>query len=161
VTRQEFVAGLVELGRRHGDIPIYGSAAWEALNNLDPRRLASIVRAAEAWRLDGEPAAVRARLLRHREEVLKEAERLAVDRLRQLSYDLAGATDWKALAAAWKPAGDWARLRVYDAPAPRQGQPWTADDLDRNKWRETKPPPPRWMFGPGPIRVTAEGGAAA
>ena len=58
--RSELGDGL--LGRRHGDIPIWGSDEWEALPSDDPRRFASVIRAAEAWRLDGEPDAAWRRL---------------------------------------------------------------------------------------------------
>ena len=108
------------VNRQYGDLPIYGSAEFEALASDDPRSLASIVRAAEAWRLDGEPEAVRARLLSQREEVLEEADRLAVDRLRQLSYDLAGATDWTAHRGGVetsRPMGTAAYLRRADTPS--------------------------------------------
>jgi hypothetical protein len=59
---RDYVNRLLALGRRYGDLPIYGSAAWEALPTTDPRRFASVVAAAECWRLDGEPEAVKRRL---------------------------------------------------------------------------------------------------
>jgi Protein of unknown function (DUF2742) len=88
MTREEFVNRLLDLGRRHGDIPIYGSNEWEALDRDDPRRFASVVRAAEAWRLDGEPEAVRRRL--------EEDDWLVRYRIRQAGLDVHGRgdTDW-------------------------------------------------------------------
>jgi Protein of unknown function (DUF2742) len=88
VTRAEFVARLVELGWRHGELPIYGSPDWEALDAVDPRRFASVVRAAECWRLDGEPEAVRERLT--------ENDWLVRYRVREGGLDVHGRgdTDW-------------------------------------------------------------------
>lgn len=59
---RDYVDRLLTLGRAEGDLPIYGSAAWEALPTADPRRFASVVRAAECWRLDASPEAVKQRL---------------------------------------------------------------------------------------------------
>jgi hypothetical protein len=59
---RDYVNRLLALGRRYGDLPIYGSAAWEALPTTDPRRFASVVRAAECWRTENEPEAVKRRL---------------------------------------------------------------------------------------------------
>jgi hypothetical protein len=99
MTRREYVNRLLELGRRHGEIPIYASPEWEALEPTDPRRFAAVVRAAECWRLDGEPDAIRQRLA--------EDDVLARARVRLASYDVAGATDWAE--AASRPS--WAELQ--------------------------------------------------
>jgi len=58
-----------------------GSPEWEELPAADPRRFAAVVRAAEAWRRDGTPEAIAARLRaelddadllkRHRNELLE------------------------------------------------------------------------------------------
>jgi hypothetical protein len=88
LTRAEFVTRLLDLGRRYGDIPIYGSDEWDQLVPADPRRFASVVRAAECWRLDGEPEAVRRRLA--------EDDWLVRYRIRQAGLDVHGRgdTDW-------------------------------------------------------------------
>lgn len=44
------------------DVPIYGSTEWFALPRKDRRRLASMARAAEAWRRDGDALVVAAAL---------------------------------------------------------------------------------------------------
>lgn len=85
MNRQEYVRRLIDLGHRHGDIPIYGSPEWEALDTTDPRRFASVVRAAECWRLDGEPDAIRDRLA--------ENDLLTAVRIREVSHDLSE-IDW-------------------------------------------------------------------
>lgn len=59
---RDYVDRLLKLGRRTGELPIYGSPEWEALPTTDPRRFASVVAAAECWRLDSEPEAVKRRL---------------------------------------------------------------------------------------------------
>jgi hypothetical protein len=88
MNRAEFVARLLHLGLQHGDIPIYGSTEWDALPTANPRRFASVVRAAEAWRLDGTDDAIR----EHAEHQLALAETIAEQiaraRLRALSWDL-------------------------------------------------------------------------
>jgi hypothetical protein len=63
VSRAEFVVTLLRLGGQVGPIPTYGSPEWEQVPDGDPRRLAAVVRAAECWRLDSEPEAVRRRLV--------------------------------------------------------------------------------------------------
>jgi Protein of unknown function (DUF2742) len=90
LSRAEFVRRLLELGWRHGELPIYGSPQWEALAVDDPRRFASVVRAAEAWRLDGTDEAIRARLL----DELEVADLLARWRVRMAGLDVRGTTDW-------------------------------------------------------------------
>jgi hypothetical protein len=99
VTRREYVRRLLGLGRRHGEIPVYGSPEWEALPPADPRKFAAVVRAAECWRLDGEPDAVRRRLA--------DDDLLVRARVRLASYDVADATDWTD--AAGRPS--WAELQ--------------------------------------------------
>jgi hypothetical protein len=89
VTREEFVARLFDLGRRHGEIPTYGSDEWDHLVPDDPRRFASVVRAAECWRIDGNDA-IRARLL----DELADADLYTRWRVRMASHDVRGDTDW-------------------------------------------------------------------
>jgi hypothetical protein len=81
---------LVDLGHSCGDIPIYGSPEWAALDRLDPRRFASVVRAAECWRQEGTAEAIRARLL----DELEVADLIARWRVRMASHDVRGDTDW-------------------------------------------------------------------
>lgn len=75
-----------------GDIPIYGSPEWDALDDTDPRKVAACVRAAEAWRQDGEPDAIRAQVL----DDLAQIERYFAYRMRQASKDLRDGHDWAA-----------------------------------------------------------------
>ena len=90
LTRAEFVGRLLDLGHSCGDVPIYGSDEWEQLDAVDPRRFASVVRAAECWRSEGEPDAVRARL----KQELAESDRLVIARLGSAHDDVHGDTDW-------------------------------------------------------------------
>ncbi|HET6755939.1 MAG TPA: DUF2742 domain-containing protein [Jiangellaceae bacterium] len=92
MTRQEFVTRLLDLGRRHGEIPLYDSDEWEALDDLDPRRFASVVRAAERWRIDGTDDAIRNRLL----DELADADMFVRWRVREAGLDVhgRGSTDW-------------------------------------------------------------------
>jgi hypothetical protein len=62
MTRTEYVHQLICLGHARGELPIYGSPEWEALDQADPRWLASTLRAAECWRLDGTVDNIRTRL---------------------------------------------------------------------------------------------------
>jgi Protein of unknown function (DUF2742) len=111
-SRAEFVRRLLDLGRRHGDIPIYGSPEWEQLDVGDPRRFASVVRAAECWRRDGEPGAIREQL----ERELAENDLLARWRVRQAGLDVHGGTDWAAVANR-APIAVLRRLRTYEPEA--------------------------------------------
>ena len=92
LSRERFVARLLELGRRYGDIPIYGSPEWEALDDLDPRRFASVVRAAECWRRDGDEE-LHVRL----DEELHVADLLARWRVRMAGLDIRGDADWSRI----------------------------------------------------------------
>ena len=120
LTRAEFVARLLDLGRRCGEIPIYGSEEWQALDDLDPRRFASVVRAAEAWYAEGTDGAIRARLL----DELAVADLLARWRVRAAGLDVPGAID------DWPRAMDVAQARAagYEA-LERTERPWSADEL--------------------------------
>jgi hypothetical protein len=66
------------------DIPIYGSPEYHELPQDDPARLASIERAAEAWRLMWTVEAVAARL----KAEINFNDQYTAWRLRQLSNDL-------------------------------------------------------------------------
>lgn len=90
----EWSAKLIRLGHRKGVIPIYGSHEWHQLEPTDPRKFASVVRAAEAWRQDGTDEAIATRL--HAE--FADNDRLAAWRLRQMSHDLSAGLDWRAQA---------------------------------------------------------------
>ncbi len=49
-----WAARLIAAGQAAGALPLYGDAVWRLLADDDPRKVAATVRAAEAWRLDGE-----------------------------------------------------------------------------------------------------------
>jgi Protein of unknown function (DUF2742) len=104
MTRVEFVA-LFPAGP---DTPLYGSVEWETLHPADPRRYASVVRAAECWRRDGTDGAIRARV----EQELAEQNWLAAWRLRRMSGDLSDAADWRAISRL-TPITELRRLRAY------------------------------------------------
>ncbi|WP_146776702.1 hypothetical protein [Parafrankia sp. Ea1.12] len=53
---------MIDTGRESGRIPRYGSAEWLALAADDPRRMAAVLVAAEAWRLETSPEWIRARI---------------------------------------------------------------------------------------------------
>lgn len=68
-------------------VPLYGSPEWAALSDNDPLRVASCVRAAEAWAAAGDPAALAARL----------ATEIAVARAQERpEHRLADAIGWAA-----------------------------------------------------------------
>ena len=49
--------GLIDRGHRVGDIPLFGSPEWCRMPDSDPRKAASVVRAAMAWLTEGEDLA--------------------------------------------------------------------------------------------------------
>ena len=102
ISRDTFVRRLLELGYRHGDIPIYGSPAWEQLPASDPRRFAAVVRAAECWYQDGTDDAIRARLTQE----LADNDMLCRYRIRAAGRDVHEAVD------------DWGR--VYEVVTARR-----------------------------------------
>ena len=78
-----------------GSLPLYGSAAWWALDEDDPRRWASVVRAAACWRHESRLEVIDQRM---QEELLR-VDQLVLERVRAASHDVSGALDWNALAA--------------------------------------------------------------
>lgn len=77
-----------------GEPPVYASPRWQQLAPTDPLWLAAIMRAAEAWRLDGTTAAIAAQL--------DDADRDVARRIRQASWDVAGQPGdslWPVIAA--------------------------------------------------------------
>lgn len=72
-TREEWVARYLTAAR--GPLPVYGTPEWEALPD-GPEKVASVVRAAECWRLDGERLAER---LQAELEAVQRAEKAAED----------------------------------------------------------------------------------
>jgi hypothetical protein len=87
LNRTEYVRRLLRLGQRYGEIPIYGSDEWEALGSTDPRKFASVVRAAECWRRDGEPEAIHQHIADH----IDHNNRFTAWRLRAASHDVSQA----------------------------------------------------------------------
>lgn len=62
MSARDWAKTLIQRGRDAGQLFEYGSPAWDKLPPSDPRRIASCVLAAEAWRAFWEPEAVRRRL---------------------------------------------------------------------------------------------------
>ncbi|MDQ1626408.1 MAG: hypothetical protein QOI54_152 [Actinomycetota bacterium] len=79
---------------QYGDLPRYGSRQWEALQPGDQRRWAAVIVAAEAWRDHCSPERVAGDL---RQQMADEDAAL-YRRVREASWDVAGARDWAALA---------------------------------------------------------------
>ena len=108
------------------DIPIYRSAAFAALPPDDPRRWASMRRAADCWWAEGQPAVIRSRLL----DEFEVADLLARWRVRAAGDDVRGDTDWPRVQAIVI-----ARAAGY-VPPERTPRPWTAEQLGMSTWRE-------------------------
>lgn len=87
------------------DIPILGSPEWDALHRDDPRKIASIARAALAWWRDGQPDAVRERL----ETDLAEVNRLAKWRTAQALAEIEDA--WREHRRGRHRVVSWAELQ--------------------------------------------------
>ena len=78
-----------------GSLPLYASRAWYALEPTDPRRWASVIRAAACWRDSCRLESIDERI----QAELERVDQLAVERVRAASHAVAGAADWNALAA--------------------------------------------------------------
>ena len=83
-----------------GSLPLYASAAWFALAEDDPRRWASVIRAAACWRNESRLDVIAERV----DAELARVDALALERVREASHDISEATDWAAVAAS--PAHD-------------------------------------------------------
>lgn len=90
-------ARTIQLARRHGTIPRYGSLTWQALPAHDPLRYAAIVVAAECWRRDTTDQAIRHRLATELADARALALALVRDANRDLSRALQAHVDWKAV----------------------------------------------------------------
>jgi len=55
----DWAAGMIGRGHKLGEIPRYGSPAWEALPQGDARAVAAVVQAAESWRWHCHPETVK------------------------------------------------------------------------------------------------------
>ena len=80
--------------RTLGSLPLYDSAAWHALEADDPRRWASVIRAAACWRYESRLDVIAERV----EAELARVDQLALERVRGASHDVSAATDWAAMA---------------------------------------------------------------
>ena len=78
-----------------GTIPLYASRSWWALPEDDPRRWASVVRAAACWRHESRLDVIDQRM----QAELERVDQLVVERMRSASHDVSSALDWNALAA--------------------------------------------------------------
>jgi hypothetical protein len=90
------------------DVPIYRSDEYHSLALDDQRRWHSTIRAADCWWLDGQPEAIRRRLL----DEIEFNDRFAAWRVRMLSNDLSTATDWDT-ASRRRSWVELERLRSY------------------------------------------------
>jgi hypothetical protein len=99
-------AHLRRLVARCDDIPLLADLDGDMAT---PCAVAAIARAALRWHLDGQPEAVRERLLAE----IEFNDRFSAWRMRALSHDLSGATDWVAASrrASW---AELQRLRMYE-----------------------------------------------
>jgi hypothetical protein len=89
-------------------VPLYRSPEFDALDPDDTLRWQSTIRAADAWWAEGQPNAIRARLL----DELADDDALVRWRLRHMSWDLSEAADWSAIANL-TPIAELRRLRLY------------------------------------------------
>ena len=81
----------IRAAREVGVIPDYGSTEWAELAARDPRRWASVIRAAEAWRDYRSPERA---ALDYRDE-----EDEFIRRMRSASVDVSTSTNWAAIAS--------------------------------------------------------------
>ncbi|GAC1332365.1 MAG: hypothetical protein NVSMB13_21020 [Mycobacteriales bacterium] len=110
---ERWVAGVIERGRAVGVLPRYGSDGWFALAPNDPRRLAALVLAAEAWRTDGTATSVARRFL---------MEMVETKRLKELEDERAHAQVARGVRAlATIPPVVSTADRIAAARAPRPG----------------------------------------
>jgi hypothetical protein len=104
VTAAEWAETLIAQGATAGEVPLYGSEEWEALPDTDPRRVASVVRAAEAWRRDGQAEHLATRLQ------IELAESDLVVRMRMTGAELDARVGYVASTAP-----SWAELQLRRA----------------------------------------------
>lgn len=79
-------------------VPQYGSAEWERLPVTDPRKSLAVWIAAASWNAYWGTDAVAERLTQDLELVGDIVDHEVRRRVREMSYDLAAATDWRKVA---------------------------------------------------------------
>lgn len=82
-------------------IPVFGSPAWCGLDDDDPLRVVSAIRAGVAWVV--ETHSLRERLAAE----LRAADLDVVARVRAASLDVAGGTEWSEQARQIRQRADW------------------------------------------------------
>lgn len=102
--RRAYVVPLIRRGRDAGPVHAYGSRAWELLPDSDPRKVAAVCIAAEAWATEADEDTIRERLeveiahLRHQLDTA-DAERFAT-----VAADVrrhANAPTWSEVRERW------------------------------------------------------------
>jgi hypothetical protein len=128
---------LLALVARCDDVPLISELTAADIGTA--RGTAAISRAALAWLRDGQPDSIRARL----ETQLREDDRLAIWRLRQMSADLSDAEAWGEVGRSIARARVARNLREDGyKPLDRTPDPWPPESLDPANWREAGPPSP-------------------
>lgn len=87
-----WAVAIIRQGRAVGPLPRYGSQTWHMLAGDDPRRVAALVVAAEAWRDHCSADRIAEELI---EEIVA-AEANLIGRFREASWDVSTARDWDA-----------------------------------------------------------------
>lgn len=94
VTVRRWCAHSLARAESAGRIPLLGSPAWVALDDQDPRKLGSVIRAALAWLADSQPEVIAERLRAEMDFV----DQITFQRLRDASHAVAAGADWSLVA---------------------------------------------------------------
>lgn len=99
MTAAEWAEALMAHGAAAGEIPLYGSPEWDALPDTDPRRVAAVARAAEAWRRGGEAEhlAVQLRMELAEDDLLFRMRLQLAERDARADYVASTAPSWAEL----------------------------------------------------------------
>lgn len=99
---------LIDAGLAAGPLPLFGSPDWWDLEPGDPRRMASIVRAAEAWRRHCALASI----AQDEAELADLVDRLLAERVRAAMWDVRHSRDdWHVLLRDVRPFAEVEALR--------------------------------------------------
>lgn len=97
-------------------LPLYRGYVWSCLADDDPRKLASMRRAADCWYEEGQPARIAQRLV--------DDEIAFLTRIRQASYDVAAGGGWLELSK--RPTHEQLQERRRKVKVPKPREKWSA-----------------------------------
>ncbi len=118
MTPESWAAAIIARGHALGPIPRFGDDAWQRLEPSDPRAVAAVAVAAEAWRAECDPKRIAEQLRAELAAEREVAEREAAAELARIVRNLAKRPTYAELADRRGEPERAVRARVRSAASP-------------------------------------------